>query len=137
MRRLTIRHWSWIHFKLAVLVWMILLATFTPTKLGVAVGIILILVATVTIIGSVVSIAGIIMTAQTGKTAVLGITVELGGLWFMLAGPAVYLFTQIYLAITLEDGDQRYALVALSYAFVAALLCRIVIVKPRQSRAGH
>ena len=137
-RKLTLRHWSWIHFKFAMLVWAVVLLGYTPTAVAGALGAVVITISTVTIVGSVTSIVGIVMSAQNGtKAGVIGISVELAGLYFMGAGPVAYFITQVWLALTLPEGSQRYALVVFSYAMCVALACRILIVAPRRNREAH
>lgn len=135
-KRLTLRHWSWIHFKLAMLAWVGMLLAFTPTAVFGALGGVVVLISAVTIGGALTGIIGLIMSAQTGRTAVIGISIELAGLLFMAAGPVAYLITQIFLA-TLPAGNQRYALVLLAYVVCSALLCRILIVAPRVRQEAH
>lgn len=137
-RRLTLRHWSWIHFKVAMLVWAAILLTYTPTAVAGALGAVVILISVVTILGSLTSMVGIVMSAQHGtKVGVIGISVELAGLYFMGAGPLAYLITQLWLAVTLPGGSQRYALVVFAYAMCVALTCRILIVAPRRNMEAH
>lgn len=137
-RKLTIRHWSWIHFKVAMFVWAAILLGYTPTAVAGALGAVVLTISIVTMLGSVTSIVGIIMSAQYGtKAGVIGISVELAGLYFMGSGPLAYFITQLWLALTLPQGSQRYALVVFAYAMCVALTCRILIVAPRRNREAH
>lgn len=137
LRRLTPRHWGWLHFKAAMLLWMSLLLIFTPANVYEALGWVVWLIASVTIFGTLTSMVGLVMSAQHAKVAVLGLSIELAGLWFTAAGPVAYLITQMYLALNLHDGQQRYALCALAYLVCAALACRIIIVAPRVRSEAH
>lgn len=137
LKNLTLQDWSWVHFKLAMIAWSIALYTFTPRAIMAALDWLAIMAPTVTIIGGVVSLVGLFMAVQPGRVGVLGLTIELSGLYFMTAGPIVYLIAQTYLASTLENGDQRYALTVLAYVICAALLCRILIVLPKRSRVSN
>lgn len=133
-RRLTPNAYSWIHFKLAILVWAVLLFNFTPNAVSSALGTVSIVAAIVSIFGIVMAITGLVMSVQPGKTGVLGLTIEYSGLYFATAVPVTYLIVQIYLASTLPNGDQRIALCALSYAVCAALAARIRMVYRRRKR---
>jgi hypothetical protein len=137
LRRMTLTDWSWVHFKASVIAWAALLGAYTPEKVGDALGGVITLVTTVVISGAAVSLVGLVMSAQTGRTRVVGIAIELGGLLIMAAGPVAYFGTQAYLALTSPDGDQRYALTALAYVFLAATLCRILLVLPMFNREAH
>lgn len=139
LRKLTLRHWVWIHFKVAMLAWVTALMIYTPTKIHNALGLgVVLLFVAVTALGAVTSMVGIVMSAQSGtRTGVIGISVELAGLYFMSAGPAAYLLTQVWLVFTATDGNQRIALCFQAYLICAALLCRIVIVAPRRNREAH
>lgn len=123
--------WLWIHFKLALLVWSVLLYHFTPPQVQDTQGSFLTgLMTIVTGIGAVIAIVGLIVKNQGGEITLVGTEIELGGLFFMAAGPVTYLFTQISLALNLPngEGETRYALCAFAYALCAALLARIAIV---------
>lgn len=137
-RKLTLRHWAWLHFKLALLAWAIILLTYTPSSVVGALGMLVGFVAVVTIVGTAVSSVGIIMSAQglSTRAGVTGISVELIGLCFTTAGPLSYLITQVCLAFG-PEGEQRYALCLYAYAMCAALACRILIVVPRRNREAH
>jgi hypothetical protein len=138
IRRLSIRHWAWIHFKLTLAAWSVLLVVFTPTVvLGTLGGAVILLVAGATFVGAMVSVLGIVLSAQTGSAAVVGLSVELAGLFLMLAGPVAYTITQVGLVLTDPSGSQRIALAAFAYAMCAALLCRILVVAPRRAREAH
>lgn len=131
---LTVQDWAWLHFKAAVIVWAAVLWRFTPVRVEDALGGVIVAVAAATIVGGLISITGLIVAAQSRRLAVTGLSVELAGLWVMTAGPVPYLIVQVYLASTLPDGDQRYALCFLAYVLCAALAARIVIVIRRRRR---
>ena len=131
---LTVQDWAWLHFKAAVLAWVLTLWRFVPVKVGDALGGVIVAVAVVTIVGAVTSILGLVIAAQSRRVAVAGLGVELAGLWVMAAGPVSYLAVQVYLASTLPDGDQRYALCFFAYTLCAAVGARIVIVIRRRRR---
>lgn len=137
LKRLTVRHWTWLHFKAAVLIWVVTLGAFTPKQVDGAIGSLVGALMWVTVAGCLISASGLVMSAQRGKVAVIGLSIEFVGIWFTFAGPVSYLITQIYLSVTLPDGDQRYALAWLAYTLVAGIICRISIVGPRRSKEAH
>lgn len=134
-RRLSSADWSWIHFKLAILVWSLVLMWFTPTQVNIAQGAVAAVFTIVTAIGVVVSVVGLAMSAQHGQLGLIGLTIEYSGIIFASTGPFSYLITQVYLSVTLPNGDQRYALAVLTYVVFAALLARFRIVRARRKRA--
>jgi hypothetical protein len=129
LARVKLQAWLWIHFKLALLVWSFLLFYYTPIQVHNVQGdIVTGLFTIVTGMGAIISVTGLVVKNQGCESTLIGSEIELAGLVFMAAGPISYLVTQIFLALTLPDGDQRYALCALTYALCAALVCRIAIV---------
>lgn len=136
IRDVKIQGWMWLHFKLALLVWSILLYHFTPVFVMQAQGSFITgLMTFITGIGAIVSGVGLILKNQEGEVGLVGTEIELAGLCFMAAGPFTYLVTQIYLAFTLVDGDQRFALCAFIYAMCAVLVCRIALVFGQLTKA--
>jgi hypothetical protein len=135
LKRLTLVHWAWMHAKVALGVWAVLLFMFTPERVNLAVGGLLIGgITLVTLIGAFVSVVGLVLSVQSGRTALTGLTVELAGLYFMLFGGAVpYFITQLYLANTLA-GIDRIALTAFAYAMCAFVVCRIALVTSRRRK---
>jgi hypothetical protein len=135
LKRLTLVHWAWMHAKVALGVWAVLLYTFTPERVNLALGWVLIgSVTLVTLVGAVVSIVGLVMSVQLGRVALAGLTIELSGLYFMLLGGAFpYLVTQFSLAFG-SAGSDRIALTAFAYAMCAFLLCRIALVTSRRRK---
>lgn len=134
-RRLTAQDWSWIHFKVALLVWAIFLFKFTPTAVSHALGAVSIVAASVCIFGVLLSLIGLVMSAQPDRIGLLGLSIEYSGLIFTAAGPITYFIVQVYLASTLPTGDQRIALCALGYVVCAALFARFRIVHRRRKKA--
>jgi hypothetical protein len=135
LKRLTLVHWAWVHAKVALGAWAVLLYLFTPERVNLALGWVLIgSVTLVTLVGAVVSVIGLIMSVQPGRIALVGLTVELSGLYFMLLGGAVpYLVTQFSL-ISSVSGSDRIALTAFAYAMCAFLVCRIALVTSRRRK---
>lgn len=131
---LSVQDWSWVHFKIAMITWAVLLFLYTPIPVAAALGVLSTLCTVITAIGGVVSLVGLFLSVQPGKKSIIGLTIELAGISFMAAGPFTYFVIQIYLAATLPTGDQRYALIVLAYAICAALMCRLLIVYPKRAR---
>lgn len=134
LRRLTIQDWVWLHFKVALMVWAAVLWRFTPVKVGDAIGSLIVAVSVVTLLGGLISVAGLIRSAWSRTAAVRWLGVELAGLTLMSVGPGAYFAVQVWLAATLADGEQRYALCVLAYVLCAAMLARVVIVRRRRRR---
>lgn len=115
------------------------LVTATPSLLA-SLGWVVYLIAITTLTGAAVSLVGLIMSAQTGTKAVLGLTVELVGLFLMLVGPFGYFAANALLSIT---GFWHFAAASFlpamffAYAMVAAIINRILIVAPKRYREGH
>lgn len=132
LKRLTPRHWAWLHFKIMLGVfWAVLMFVYTPYGIenalgrGLVTGWLL-----VTIIGCLTSVVGLVMTVGDGKVHVLGVSVELVGLILFSVGPVIYFFTQLAL---LFNGDirDRLALVVLAYAMCSVFIYRFVVIVPR------
>lgn len=140
-RRLTPEHLGWLHFKIALgLVWPIALITLTPVTLVGSLGWVVYFMAITTLTGALVSMTGLVMSAQRGTLAVVGLSVELAGLFFFLVGPLTYAITYGVLSVT-GFGElknvQFIPLAIFSYSMVAAIINRIVIVMPRRRREAH
>jgi hypothetical protein len=135
LKHLTLVHWSWLHAKVALGAWAVLLYIYTPERVDLALGWALIgCVTLVTLIGAVVSVVGLIMSVQPGRITLAGLAVELSGLYFMLFGGAIpYLITQFSLAGK-GPGTDRIALTAFAYAMCAFLVCRIALVTSRRRK---
>lgn len=132
--RFTSQDWTWLHFKVALLIWAVLLLRFTPDAVATALGIVSFVAMLVSIVGILTSMVGLSMSAQPDKLGLLGLTIEYSGLMFTAAGPITYFIVQVYLAITLPTGDQRIALCALAYVICAALFARLRIVHRRRKK---
>lgn len=139
--RLTIRHLGWLNFKLVIgVAWPITLLTHTPASLIASLGWLVFLVASTTLAGALTSIVGLIMSAQTGAKAVVGLSVELAGLCLMVTGPTAYCLTYVYLCFAGFNGitgSQFVPGAVFAWAMVCALVCRILIVAPRRSQEAH
>lgn len=129
LARLTPVHWAYIHFKLIIgIAWPLTLWALTPAVVNEALQrAIVTTMASVTVIGGLLSIVGLIMTAQRGKVRTIGVSIELAGIAFLSSGPLAYFLTQAYLAL---ENTERAALAVFSYAMLAALACRLVMVLP-------
>lgn len=134
-KRFTSQDWSWVHFKIALLIWTILLMQFTPTAVFSALGVVIVVAMVVSMLGILISLVGLGMSAQPDKIGLLGLSIEYSGLLFTTAGPITYFIVQVYLAVTLPTGDQRIALCALGYVVCAALFARFRMVHRRRKRA--
>lgn len=126
--RLRLRDWAWLHYKLIVgVAWPVALLLFPPTGPALALGPAFALVAFVTIGGSLVSMTGLVASRQRGGIAVVGLTIEVVGILFMLAGVVAYWLTQVAL-LGGPDGKNRIALAFFAYGMGAAIVARLVIV---------
>lgn len=131
-RRITLRHWAWIHAFLALGVGWGTAMIFSPPPSyhGFVEAASIFLMGLSTLIGGLVSVVGMIMTlVDRRKIAITGLWVELVGAVLLTGGPLQYLGLQIgYIA----DGqtDSRYALAWFSYAMIAFMLVRFSVVIP-------
>lgn len=139
---LKIQHWALINFKLALgVVWPALMLLATPVAVQSVLGNVIVYAWTIsTFVGGVISIEGLIMSAQEDRPRIrlLGISIELIGLFFMAGGVLSYFCTQ--LSILLSQADQfqnRLALTVFAYAMLASLIWRISIVGGRRRRETH
>lgn len=138
LKKLTLRNWAWVHFKLSLgVVWALTMAIWPPAGVVrtleqplISVWMIL------TIVGVLTSLVGYVMTQTGGKAGVVGVSVELSGLSFFAVGPLIYFFTQLALALT-GAWDERIALAAFSYAMCSVLAYRFVVVILRFRREAH
>lgn len=137
LKRLTSEDWSWVHFKVVIFIWAIMILNYTPTPIANALGILADIFAIVTALGILISVTGIIMSAQIGSIGLIGLTIEYSGIIFTATGPFTYLMIQLYLATKLPDGDQRYALCVLAYVVIAALFARFRTVRMKRRRLLH
>ena len=87
-RRLTSEHWYWINLKISLIVWVIIIIIYTPKFFGEVVGSVMYVAMPITILGALISVYGLVTSVRSGRD-VYGMSIELSGLWFMLAGPLV------------------------------------------------
>lgn len=137
IKRITLRRWSWIAFKASAFLWALHLILFTPPVVAQTLQSTIFLLAGTIMVGSLISIAGLVMVSQQGRTAVIGLSVELIGIILVTLSTAGYLWTQIHLAYTLPDGASRIAFCYLLVWIITALIARLVIVFPRRQQEGH
>jgi hypothetical protein len=129
LHNLQLRHWVQIQFKVAVVVWMTILALYTPALASAALGATVLVLVSVTIFGALVAITGVAMSSCPGVTGRRGYGIELAGLCSMLVGPSVYFVTQIVISASIPHGwDERGAFVAALWVIVSAVLSRAAIV---------
>lgn len=136
------QHWALINFKLALgVVWPTLMLLATPVALQSVLGNVFVYAWTIsTFIGGIVSIEGLIMSAQEDRPRIrlLGISIELIGLFFMAGGVLAYFSTQLSILLSQTDQFQnRLALTVFAYAMLASLIWRISIVGGRRRRETH
>lgn len=132
LKRVTLRHWAWIHVMVSLAVWAVLILNFTPVGVYAALQQPLIGIwTTVTIIGALTAVVGLILSlANSPRKRVLSISVELFGLILAATGPFTYLLTQFSLLFA-ETADARLALTFFAYYGLSIILYRILIVIPR------
>jgi hypothetical protein len=138
---MTLRHWGWLHFKLALIYWANVMYRWTPIAVADTLKEpYLAIWTTMTIFGGALSVVGLIMSAQpaSNRFHVIGVSIELAGLCFFIVGPIVYWTTQLALLLTNADHlpldarmHTRYALCCFAYAMIAAIVARILVVFPR------
>lgn len=141
LRNLTLRHWGWLHFKVALIYWANVMYRWTPVAVADTLREPYLVIWTgMTVFGGLLSIVGLVMSAQPANNRfhVVGVSIELAGLCFFIIGPIVYWTTQLSLIVTNADhlpfGERmhiRYALVCFAYAMIAAIIARILVVFPR------
>lgn len=126
---LQLRHWAQIQFKAAIVLWMTILALYTPTLASAALGASVLILVGVTIFGALVAITGVVMSSCPGVIGRRGYGIELAGLCSMLVGPSAYFVTQIIIASSIPDGwHERGAYVVALWVIVSAVLSRAAIV---------
>lgn len=138
---MTLLHLAWIHAKVALGVWAVLLLNFTPTKVQSSLGDMLVaVVSAITFTGVLISIVGLVMsvpdkvTRQPTEWTRRGLTVEIFGIvWMLLGGLVTYTGIQVALSFG-PEGDQRIALSAFAYAASAMLLARLAMVWHRRTK---
>lgn len=131
-KRLTPRHWSWIHFKFALGIgWGSAMFLVPPDSLTIALTNDSLAVWSIgTMIGGIVSIVGIFMTVSlSDKWKMRGLGTEIVGLILLGGGPLQYCLIQIGFLI---EGSltNRYALAWFAYAMIAAIIARGVQIVP-------
>lgn len=140
-RRLTFQHVGWLVFKVIMGIgWPIALITLTPISLLGSLGWVIYFMAITTLVGGVVSSLGLIATAQTGRLAVLGLSIELSGLSLFIVGPLTYAFTYTALSIYGFGHISNITFIPITifaYGMVAAIFNRILIVAPQRSLEAH
>lgn len=132
LKRITFRHWAWIHVMLAFTTWTVLLQLYTPVGVYSALQEPLVTLWTTTAaIGAVLAIVGLVMSlAAHARTRVISVSVELFGLILAAVGPFTYTATQASLILS-ETLEARLALTALAYFTLSVIVYRIIIVIPR------
>lgn len=141
LHRLTVRHWGWLIFKVILgVLWPISVLVTSPPTLVHSLGWIVGLIAITTLTGGLTSIVGLIMSAQTGAKAVIGLTIELVGLHLFIIGPFTDATTLLLLCFTGWHGTPGYQLMPsmlFALAMVSAIINRILIVAPRRAKEAH
>jgi hypothetical protein len=137
LRRIALRRWSWIGFKVVGFLYGLALLLFTPQQITETLPNAIHNVAGALMVGAVISIVGLVMVSQTGRVAVWGLTVELVGIGLVAGAVLGYFITQLYLVFTLPNGTDRVALCVLLVWVIAALVARFSIVYPRRAKEGH
>lgn len=132
LKRVTLRHWAWIHVMLSLTVWAVLILNFTPVGVYAALQQPIIGIwTTITIVGGLTAIVGLLLSlANSPRKRVLSISVELFGLILAATGPFTYLAAQVSL-LFLETPDARLALTVFAYYGLSIIIYRILIVIPR------
>lgn len=134
----TLTHWSWIHFKVSIVVWAIFYWMFTPAATIVALdATIRITWLTCAIAGAMISVAGMLMSLRESEwMKKRGVQTEVSGLSLMAVGPLVYFTTQLSLALgpvtdLIPRPTDRLGTAWLGYVVLAAILGRLAVVIPR------
>jgi hypothetical protein len=137
IKRITLRRWSWIFFKVGAFLWALHLILFTPPQVAEVLPSTIYTLSATIMVGALISIGGLVMVSQHGRTAVIGLTVELVGIVLVALSTFGYLITQVYLVYSLPDGAGRIAFCYLLVWILLALVARFVIVFPRRQQEGH
>jgi hypothetical protein len=141
LRRLNIRQLGWLQFKLVLgILWPLSLIFLTPASLLGSIGWIVYLIASATLTGTAVSVTGLILSAQGGAKATVGLSIELAGLALFTVGPFAYFLIYLTLCFTgygKFPGTIYVPSTCFAYAMVAAITCRILIVAPARSRQAR
>lgn len=125
--------WAWVNFKAAVgFVLPLSVLLNMPDALNGRLGPALLLWwAGLTIGGTVISLSGLTMFMHRHrhpKAGTIGLSVELAGLAFMLAGPLVLLLAYVWLAVT---DSPRWVAIGFLWGLCATILVRFTQVYPR------
>lgn len=132
LKRLSVRHWAWIHVMVAFTLWAIFLQLYTPIGVYATLQEPLVTLWTTTAaLGGVVALLGLVLSVSAhARTRVISVSVELVGLILAAVGPLTYTITQLSLLFT-ETLEARLALTMLAYFTLSVILYRIIIVIPR------
>jgi hypothetical protein len=138
LRRIPLRNWAVIYFKLSVGLWAVVLMTHQPQLVSdTADRFFVISYLAATLFGVVVSMVGLVISSQKGRRwyVPVGSGIELGGILFSIIGPLCYGITQLSILISTPSlTDQRVHLIFLAHALFSALMVRIAVVGPRFAR---
>lgn len=137
LRNVSKQAWAWIHFKFAIgIAWPIMTLAQLPPTVSITVGHWLAIVwLSLSVLGASLAIAGLIMQAQPGRCAVMGIPVELVGLIFLFSGP--FLFCLLYLILGILGNGWRLVAIGLCWGLSAAMIARMAMVIPKYLREAH
>lgn len=133
VRRITPRHWAWIHFKLALgLGWGTAVLFVTAPSIRETISEQSIQLWSIgTVIGGLISIVGIVVTVSRNEMwQIRGLGAETIGLVLLAGGPFQYLLIQVAYLVN-GQFDQRYQLAWFAYSMLAAIIVRMVIIIPQ------
>lgn len=130
VQRLRLTDWGWLQFKAVLVGWAVMLLSYPPPQSAAALGSAFASVAGVVLAGATMSAIGLISSRQPGRLEVLGLTIEVIGLFFVIAGIVSYWLTQIFIITTVShtEATQRYAFAWFTYAMGAAVVARLLII---------
>lgn len=122
---------AWVHAKLTLALWAVMLMLFTPTPVENALGVFITAAISLTVVAGVAVSIGGMLHAQSVYTAAIrkGVKIELAGLWLAISGPAAYLLVQLFLVIYGEDPLQRFVQIFVYYSLCSFLAVRVTQVE--------
>jgi hypothetical protein len=132
LRRLRLRHWGWVHAKIALgLGWTHAMLLSPPESYQDQVSQFTLVTWTMsTAVGAIVSLVGLFLTFHLRRAvASWGLTLEVIGLALFAGGPFQYMLIQIGFAVDGNFAD-RYALIWFAYSMLAFIIARAAIIVP-------
>lgn len=137
LRPLNTEQRYWLHAKIALTTWAILLIFYTPLPVQALLGYIISGgIGLVTAGGVAISIWGLLLTRGPHlHDVVKGTRIEISGLWIAISGPFAYGLAQLFLQLA-ETEPIRVPQIAIFYTVCAFLAVRLAEVRGHRKKLG-